>query len=108
MFLSSYVKIIYDRLEFIEFKQNILLLKQPQHKASVFAQLTLDEFLKIRDYTQEIGLKIKLGEVLTISDYEKNLYEICPILKSYSSSATLVARALLNQDDFDALFSSLN
>ena len=76
MFLSSYVKIIYDRLEFIEFKQNILLLKQPQHKASVFAQITLDEFLKIRDYTQEIGLKIKLGEVLIISDYEKNLYEI--------------------------------
>ena len=106
--MSSYVKIIYDRLEFIEFKQNILLLKQPQHKASVFAQLTLYEFLKIRDYTQEIGLKIKLGEVLAISDYEKNLYEICPILKSYSSSATLVAKALLNQDDFDSLFYSFN
>ncbi len=106
--MSSYVRIIYDRLEFIEFKLNILLLKQPQHKASIFAQLTLDDFLKIRDYTQEIGLKIHLGQVCTISEYEKNLYEICPILKSYSSSSTLIAKALLNQDDFDSLFSSLN
>ena len=86
MFLSSYVKIIYDRLEFIEFKQNILLLKQPQHKASVFAQLTLDDFLKIRDYTQQVGLKIHRGEVCTLSEYEENLYGICPILKSYTSS----------------------
>ena len=108
MFLSSYVKIIYDKLEFIEFKQNILLLKQPQHKASVFAQLTLDDFLKIRDYTQQIGLKIHRGEVLTISEYEENLYEICPILKTYTSSSTLVAKALLNQDDFDSLFYSFN
>ena len=42
-----------------------------------------------------------------ISDYEKNLYEICPILKSYSSSATLVAKALLNQNDFRTLFESI-
>lgn len=106
--MSSYVKIIYDRLEFIEFKQNILLLKQPQHKASVFAQLTLDDFLKIRDYTQEIGLKLNKGQIYTITEYEENLYKICPILRSYTFSSTLIAKVLLSQDNFNLLFSSLN
>ena len=49
--MSSYIRVIYDRLDFIEFKQNLILLKQPQHKASVFYKLTLDDFLKIRDLT---------------------------------------------------------
>ena len=106
--MSSYVKIIYDRLDFIEFKQNILLLKQPQHKASVFAQLTLDDFLKIRDYTQEVELKIQLHQPYTILDYEKKLFELCPILKTYTSSSTLVAKVLLKEDIFSTLFSSLN
>lgn len=106
--MSSYVKIIYDRLDFLEFKQNILLLKQPQHKASVFTEINLDDFLKIRDYTQEIETKIYSGETYTIDQYEKNLFEICPILKTYSSSSSLVAKALLKQDIFNALFSSSN
>ena len=55
--MSSYIRIIYDRLDFIEFKQNLILLKQPQHKASVFFNLTLDDFLKIRDFTFEFESK---------------------------------------------------
>ena len=47
--MSSYIRIIYDRLDFIEFKQNLILLKEPQHKIPVFYKLTLDDFLKIRD-----------------------------------------------------------
>lgn len=106
--MSSYVKIIYDRLDFIEFKQNILLLKQPQHKASMFAELTLDDFLKIRDYTLEVESSIYSGEIYTIEQYEKKLFEICPILKTYTSSSTLVAKALLKQDIFNTLFLSSN
>ena len=106
--MSSYVRIIYDRLDFIEFKQNILLLKQPQHKASMFAELTLDDFLKIRDYTQEVENNICSGEDYTIEKYEKKLFEICPLLKTYTSSSTLVAKALLKKDIFDSLFLSCN
>lgn len=106
--MSSYVKIIYDRLDFLEFKQNILLLKQPQHKASVFANLTIDDFLKIRDYTKDIETKIYSGESYTIEQYEKNLFEISPILKTYTSSSTLVAKALLKEDIFNTLFLSSN
>lgn len=106
--MSSYIRVIYDRLEFIEFKQNILLLKQPQHKASIFVDISLDDFLKIRDYTQEIEAKIIGGGSCTIDQYEKKLFEICPLLKSYTSSSTLVAKALLSKNAFDLLFVSLN
>lgn len=106
--MSSYIRIIYDRLDFIEFKQNLILLKQPQHKASVFYKLTLDDFLKIRDLTFEFESQIKSGIISSISDYESKLFEICPLIKSYPSSSTLIAKVLMSEDVFNTLFSSLN
>ncbi|HJG97080.1 MAG TPA: hypothetical protein K8V90_08280 [Romboutsia timonensis] len=106
--MSSYIRIIYDRLDFIEFKQNLILLKQPQHKASVFYKLTLDDFIKIRDLTFEFESQIKSGITSSISDYESKLFEICPLIKSYPSSSTLIAKVLMSEDIFTTLFSSLN
>ena len=106
--MSSYIRIIYDRLDFIEFKQNLILLKQPQHKASVFYKLTLDDFIKIRDLTFEFESQIKSGITSSISYYESKLFEICPLIKSYPSSSTLIAKVLMSEDIFTTLFSSLN
>ena len=106
--MSSYIRIIYDRLDFIEFKQNLILLKQPQHKASVFYKLTLDDFIKIRDLTFEFESQIDSGITSSISDYESKLFEICPLIKSYPSSSTLIAKVLMSEDIFTTLFSSLN
>ena len=44
---GSYIQQLRDRIDFIEFKQNILFLKPPHHKAPVFAQLSLDEFISL-------------------------------------------------------------
>jgi len=106
--LSSYIRVIYDRLDFIEFKQNLILLKQPQHKASVFYKITLDDFIKIRDLTSEFENQIKLGARTSILDYESKLFEICPLIKSYPSSSTLIAKVLMSEDIFNSLFSSSN
>lgn len=106
--MSSYIRIIYDRLDFIEFKQNLILLKQPQHKVSEFYKLTLDDFLKIRDFTFEFESQIKSGVRSSISDYESKLFEICPLIKSYPSASTLIAKILMSEDIFNSLFSSLN
>ena len=106
--MSSYIRVIYDRLDFIEFKQNLILLKQPQHKASVFYKLTLDDFLKIRDLTLNFENQIKSGARTSISDYESELFEICPLVKSYPSASTLIAKVLMSEDVFNSLFSSSN
>lgn len=102
--MSSYVKEISDRLDFIEFKQNILLLKQPQHKASIFYDLTLDDFLKIKSLTAKVSDIMTRGEKYTIYDFEKELFVIWPPIKSYPSSSTLVAKALMDTEYFDQLF----
>ncbi|CEI73946.1 MULTISPECIES: hypothetical protein [Romboutsia] len=102
--MSSYVKEISDRLDFIEFKQNILLLKQPQHKASIFYDLTLDDFLKIKSLTAKVSDIMTRGEKYTIYDFEKELFVIWPPIKSYPSSSTLVAKALMDTQYFDQLF----
>ena len=97
-----------ERLDFIEFKQNLILLKQPQHKASVFYKLTLDDFLKIRDLTLNFENQIKSGARTSISDYESELFEICPLVKTYPSASTLIAKVLMSEDVFNSLFSSSN
>ena len=106
--MSSYIRVIYDRLDFIEFKQNLIFLKQPQHKASVFSKLTLEDFLKIRDFTLEFENQIKSGLRTSISNYESKLFEICPLIKSYPSASTLIATVLMSEDIFNTLFSSSN
>lgn len=102
------MKIVYDKIEFMEFKQNILFLKQPQHKASIFSKLTLEDFLKIRDFTDNFSLRVLKNENLTLIDYEKELFNIWPPIKSYPSSSTLVAKALMKENVFDKLFQSSN
>ena len=59
--MSSYIRIIYDRLDFIEFKQNLILLNQSQNKTSLFYKLTLDDFLKIKDLTLQFESQVKSG-----------------------------------------------
>ena len=102
------MKIVYDKIEFMEFKQNILFFKQPQHKASIFSKLTLEDFLKIRDFTDNFSLRVLKNENLTLIDYEKELFNIWPPIKSYPSSSTLVAKALMKENVFDKLFQSSN
>ncbi|MEF9990993.1 MAG: hypothetical protein RRZ84_06825 [Romboutsia sp.] len=106
--MSSYIRLIYDRLEFLEFKQSILLLKHPQHKASVFQELSLDDFLKIRDFTKDICNKISNGEKYTIEDYEQNLFDLWPPIKSYPSSSTLIAKSLIPENIYNSLISYMN
>ncbi len=106
---TSFTRLIYDKIEFIEFRQNILFLKQPQHKASIFFELHLDDFLRIRDFTENFSKRVVLGnEKLTIYDYEKELFNIWTPIKSYPSSSTLVAKALMSEDVFNQLFQSNN
>lgn len=106
--MSAYVRLIYDRIEFLEFKQSILFLKQPQHKAVIFEELSLEDFLQIRDFTKSISEKILEGEKYTIEEYELKLFELWPPIKSYPSSSTLVAKALMSTEVYNSLFSYNN
>ena len=106
--MSSYVKIIYDKIEFLEFKQNILFLKQPQHKASIFAQLTLDDFINIRNLANEVEVIVSSGEKYAFDIFEKELFKIWSPVRSYPYSTTLIAKALLKEDTFNALFKNFN
>ena len=87
---SPYMKLICDKMDFIEFKQNILLLKQPQHRASIFYDLKLDDFIRIRDFTESFSSRVLNNEKLTILDYEKELFKVWSPIKAYPSSSTLV------------------
>ena len=106
--MSAYIRLIYDRIEFLEFKQSILFLKQPQHKAAIFEELSLECFLQIRDFTKSISEKILAGEKYTFEEYEKEIFLLWPPIKSYPSSSALVAKALMDNEVYNSLFSYSN
>lgn len=98
-------KNLVDRLDFIEFRQNIIFLKPPQHSTQLFYDLTLEDFLKIRDFTKEYSLKIKSNEFISLSDFEKKLIDIWQPAKSYPLSASLIAQVLMGRNLYAKLIS---
>lgn len=94
-----------NRLDFIEFKQNIIFLKPPQHSTQLFYDLTLEDFLKIKEFTKEYSLKIENNEIYSLSDFEKKLIDIWQPSKSYPLSASLIARVLMGKDLYAKLVS---
>ncbi len=97
-----------SRLEFIEFKQQVLLLKQPNHKVNVFANLSLDQFLDIKEYVKNFQSKMSEGKASYLKDFELGLYKVCPLIKTYPGSSILIAKILMNLENYDLLFSSNN
>lgn len=104
--MSSYVKIIYNRLDFLEFKQNIMFLKLPHHKADIFVELNIDDFIKIRDFTLEFQKDILMGKRYNIRDYEKEINSIWPKIKSFPYAIDLVAKALMQKTAYETFLNN--
>lgn len=100
--MSSYVKIIYDKLDFLEFRQNILYLKLPQHKADIFLDMTIEEFIKIRDFTKEFEEKVNL-ENYNLNYYENKIKKLWPTSKSFPMSSSLIAKSLMKKENYNKL-----
>lgn len=98
-------KNLVNRLDFIEFKQNIIFLKPPQHSTQLFYDLTLEDFLKIRDFTKEYTQIIESDKLASLSDFEKKLINIWQPAKSYPLSASLIARVLMGKNLYTKLIS---
>lgn len=96
---------ILNRLDYLEFRQSVLFLKPPQHRTQLFYNLTLEDFLKIRNYTNGYSLKIKNNENISLNDFSKGLTEIWQPAKSYPLSASLIAESLMEKDLYYKLIS---
>lgn len=94
-----------NRLDLLEFKQNIIILKPPHHSTQLFYDLTLEDFLKIRNFVNEFSIKMRNDESLSLDIFEKRLVEIWQPIKSYPLSATLIAKVLMEKDLYEKLFS---
>ena len=84
-----------DRIDYLEFRQNLLILKQPCHKATVFFDLNIDIYLEIREKTKEFSEKLY--------DYEKLIIGISPNISNYPSACSLIAKSLLDKDVFNLI-----
>ena len=96
-------KNLFDQLDFLEFRQNIIFLKPPQHSTQLFYELTLEDYLRIRDFTKSYIIKIENKENTSLNDFEKKLIDICPPAKSYPLSASLIAKILMGNDLYSKL-----
>ncbi|WP_455539967.1 hypothetical protein [Terrisporobacter sp.] len=94
-----------DRLDFIEFKQNLIFLKPPQHSAQIFYELNLDDFLKIRDLANKYKVKIESNDITSLPDFEKKLIDVWQPAKYYPLSASLIAKILMGKNLYNRLIS---
>ena len=94
---------ILDRLDYLEFRQNLLILKQPCHKATVFFDLTIDIYLEMKEKSKEFSQNIRNGQPLTLLDYEKMIISIWPNISNYPSACSLIAKSLLDIDIFNSI-----
>ena len=67
---------VLDRLDYLEFRQNLLILKEPCHKAIVFFDLDIGIYLEMKEKSKEFCEKISNGQNLNLLDYEKLLISI--------------------------------
>ena len=93
-----------NRIDYLEFRQNLLILKQPCHKATVFFDLNMEIYLEMKKASKDFCEKIASGEKLTLIDYENLLIDIYPSIKSYPSSYTLIAQSLLDKNTFNLIY----
>ena len=96
-------KNLFDQLDFLEFRQNIIFLKHHQHSTQLFYELTLEDYLRIRDFTKSYIIKIENKENTSLNDFEKKLIDIWPPAKSYPLSASLIAKILMGNDLYSKL-----
>ena len=101
-----------NRLEFIEFKQHILFLKQPNHKVKVFSDLSLDEYLNIKDYVntlQFVDADI-IGKNHVLLDFKNNkeLYEKCDEYKDSYCNSLFIYSLFINSNKFIDFINNLN
>lgn len=92
-----------DRLDYLEFRQSLLFLKPPQHRTQLFYDLNLEDFLKIRSYTNYYCNKINNNENVSLNDFSRGIANIWPPAKLYPLSASLIAESLMPKDLYQKL-----
>lgn len=96
--LEKLLKEIIYRLDYLEFRQNLLILKEPCHKISLFFDLDINTYINMKVFSNEFSQKVKNGHPLNIQDYEKSLIKIWPEITTYPSSYIIIAKSLLPKE----------
>lgn len=94
---------VLDQLDYLEFRQNLLILKEPCHKAIVFFDLDIGIYLEMKEKSKEFCEKISNGQNLNLLDYEKLLISIWPTIRNYPSAYSIIAKSLLDKKSFDII-----
>lgn len=96
--MEKLLKEIIYRLDYLEFRQNLLILKEPCHKISLFFDLDINTYINMKVFSNEFSQKVKNGHPLNIQDYEKSLIKIWPEITTYPSSYIIIAKSLLPKE----------
>lgn len=96
--LEKILRDILYKIEYLEFRQNLLILKEPCHKISILFELDLYTYINMKTFSYEFCEKLKEGQNLTIQDYEKTLSDIWPSVSTYPSAYILIAKCLLPKE----------
>lgn len=96
---------LFSMLTFLEFKQNILFLKPPEHKVEIFCSMTLDDFKRIKQFVDEYSFKIKNSQNFSLYNFSQQLSSIWEPAKLYPIASNLIAKLLMDENIYNKLLS---
>lgn len=96
-----------ERLNYIEFRQQLLFSNTNLDRLIFEYELTSIEFNNIMDLFDEIRDKLLNGEKITNSYYESEMYKIVPSHKDDYYMCEYIARAMMDEGRWVEVFPAL-
>lgn len=102
---------IEERLNYIEFRQQLLFSNTNLDRLIFEYEITSTEFNKIMDLFDEIRDKLLTGEKVTLGYYESEMYQIVPSHAGDYHMCEYIARTMMDEgrwvEVFPALYGSM-
>lgn len=96
-----------ERLDFIEFRQQLLFDNDDLSHLLFEYQITSNEYLKIMDLMDELRIKLSKHQDVYSGEYERRIYEIVPSCNGDYHFCEFIAKAFYEDGRWEEVFPAL-
>ena len=96
-----------DRLDFIEFRQQLLFDNDEMSRLLFEYQITRNEYRKIMDLMESYRKRIANNEKVTSGEYERSIYKIVPSRDMDYHFCEFIAKTFFDEHRWEEVFPEL-
>lgn len=105
--MSRFFEDIYERLDYIEFRQQLLFDNSDLDRLLFEYEITKKEYHQIMDLMDQLRDKISRREPVSHGFFEERMYEIIPSHNGDYHMCEYIARSFMDEGRWDEVFPAL-